>query len=832
MKRTLLFPSLLLHSLILLILASVVSLRAEVRDFSATYSGTLTSSYSIYVPPASETPRIKGVVFLYPGSSGDWRFRVKDPIWQDAVRSLGFALIGADNYGYTAIGSSASAAAFTLNNILTVAASVTGHAELVNVPIISMGTSLGGFSSTKWAYYLPSRTIAIAAQRGANSFSNNASGEQLNVHTLVIPGSIDSNGITNPPSLRNYYNYWRNATVDGRAAWCLDWMAEHDTFGSNQTWALSWSWAAESIALRYPANTIPSVTAGNPIVLNNIPLSNGWLGQQSFATSSTGADRSSFCTIAPYSQYAGDKGIASWLPNETLARVYQACNSFDGVKTRTVIPLQGPLAIVGDAAPLASVPSQTDIPQMATWPVGSTITITVDPREFDDVRSIVTMEYYDGSTLLATQVAPGTNGWILPYTLQTVGIHSLIVIATDSLGNKTSAFRTVVSAPVRNTTTAHWRFEANPYLTTDINDNLTLSESSDTTKRPIRVDKPASGPGANFPGIDLPYGDNNSAMKFDVTKSQYITGLDNAFFSKGTNGAFTFEAVVNLSTTDAGGSARAIAAHGGYNSTDMGWILMVTAETSGRGARNLLFAYTDDGKSSTADTIDSDLQLVLGVDYYIAVVFNPADTSANGLTFYLKDLTNKGPLVKVQRTHTKTALWNSAQNFTLGSGNYNTYWDGLIDEVRFSTRLLTQSELMINKALVLPPTFTLWLQSTGLASDAPATGDHNHNGVPNLLEYALALPPDSATLDARQTHGTTDLSGSTYLTYTYTRPEPAPTDLTYIVEASTNLSDWTTAGLVETSNTVTNNLRTITLRDTTATSAATQRFLRLRVVRP
>ncbi len=815
-----------------LTLLSLPLAHAEIREFSATYSGTLTSSYTLYVPPASETPRIKGVVLLYPGSSGDWRFRAKDPIWQDAVRSLGFALIGADTYGYTAIGSSSSNASFTLNNILSVAATASGHPELVNVPIISMGTSLGGFSSTKWAYYLPDRVIAIAAQRGANSFSTSASGAQLNVHTLVIPGSIDTNGITNPPSLRPYYDYWRSATTDGRAAWAVDWEAGHDTFTSNQTWALSWSWAAESIALRYPANTIPAITAGNPIALNSIPLSSGWLGQQAFATSTTGADRSSFCSIAPYTQYSGNKGLASWLPNETLARVYQAFNSFDGIKTRTVIPLQGPLAIVGDAAPLASVPNQTDIPQMATWPVGSTITITIDPREFDDVRSIIAMQYYDGAKLLATQVAPGTNGWTLPYTLDTVGIHSLTVIATDSAGNSTAAFRTVVSAPVRETNTAHWRFEAIPHLTTDIYDNLTLSESSDTNKRPIRVAKPTTGPGSAFPSFDWPYGDNDSAMKFDVTKSQYITGLDNAYFSKGANGAFTFEAFVNLNSTDSGGTARAIACHGGYHSTDMSWALIVTSETSGRGARNVLLQFADDGKSTTAETIDSDLQLTVGVDYYIAMVFNPADTSANGLTFYLKDLTNKGPLIKVQRTHTKTALWNSAQNFTLGSGNYNTYWDGLIDEVRFSPRLLAQTELMINQSLVLPPTFALWLQSSGLASNTLPTADTNHNGIPNLIEYALALLPDAATLESRQSYGTTTNAGSTYLTYTYTRPEPAPTDLTYVVEASTDLGTWTTSGLVEISNTVSRNLRTITVRDSTATSATTQRFLRLRVVTP
>ena len=506
-----------------ILLATSLAALAEIVDFTAPSYGTPASaSYTIYVPPAIETPRILGVVFLYPGSGGDWRFRAKDPIWQAAVRSLGFALIGADSSGYNAIGSSANEAQTSLANILAAAATATGHAELVNVPIVSAGTSLGGFSSTKWAYHHPSRTIAIAAQRGANSFFQPISGESSNVHTLIIPGSIDNNGITNPAALRDEYDVWRSSTnPNGRGAWAVDWEAGHDTFVSNQTWALSWSWIAESIALRYPAATLPSTVPGNPIVLNPVSLQAGWLGHQAFATSSTGADRSSYDEIAPYDQYGGDKNIASWLPNETVARVYRAFNSFDGNTARTVIPLQGPLAIVGDAAPLASVPNQTDIPQMAVWDVGSTINITLDPREFDDVNAIATMEYYDGSTLLATQTLPGGSGWSLPHTLNTVGIRSLTAIATDSVGNKTSAFRTVVVSPVRDPGTTYWRFETNPHLITDQYDNITLAESTDPAKRPTPVARPGTGPGSAFPDFASAFGTNTQSLRYAVASGTW-----------------------------------------------------------------------------------------------------------------------------------------------------------------------------------------------------------------------------------------------------------------------------------------------------------------------
>lgn len=820
-----------------LVWGSSVTVLAETIDFTAKYGGsTATSAYTIYIPPAIETPRIKGVVFLYGGTGGDWRFRAKDPIWQDAARSLGFALIGVDPYGFSAIGSNASQAQSALQNILAAAAAATGHAELVNVPIVSTGVSLGGFSSTLWAYHNPGRVIAIAAQRGAVSFSQPSSGESLNVHTALIPGSWDSNGSTNPRVLRGLYSQWRGiSNPNGRAAWAVDWMSGHDPFVKNQSWAFAWSWIAESIALRYPANTVPSTAPGNPVPLNTVPLASGWLGHPSVAISSnnfslSGADSSSFCQVAPYSQYIGDASLASWLPNEALARVYRAFNSFDVVSTRTVIPLQGPLAIIGDAAPAASVPNQTDVPQLASWEVGTTINITLDPREFDDVRAIASMEYYDGATLLATQSAAGGDGvWSLPYTLATVGIHSLTVTATDTAGIKTSAFRTVAVPPALDKGTSYWRFESNPHYVSDQHGNITLVESTDATKRPTQVVRPAAGAGSAFPDFDNDYGTNSQALKFEVAKTQYFTAFDNALFTSGTNGQFTLEACVNLSSTDSGGTARIIAAHGGYHATDMGWVLLATAESSGRGARNLLLQTSQSGASSTLDTMDSDLQLQLGVDYYVAVVFNPLDTSAAGATFYLKDLTNNGPLQKVQKNHSFTSLWSSGQSFTIGSGSYTAYWDGLIDEVRFTNRLLGESDLLISH--VATP-YMKWLQEGGFPVATPPGDDLDGDGVPNLVEYALGLQNGTSGYAGRQYQTLVSEAGSTHIALTVTMPEPVPAGVGYVIEASSDLVTWSDTGLTEIANTVDGSFRSITLRDNLDLNTNPKRFMRLRITQP
>lgn len=822
-----------------LFLAMSLAALAETVDFTAQHGGsTATSAYRIYVPPAIETPRIKGVVFFYGGSGGDWRIRAGDPIWQDAVRSLGFALICADANGYSAIGSNAAQAQTALTNILAAAATATGHAELVNVPIVSTGVSLGGFSSTKWACFNPSRVIGIAAQRGAETSltSQQMSQASRNVHTLIVPGSFDTNAITKPVLLRAEFNKWRGSSnPTGRAAWAVDWGSYHDPFVKNQSWAMSWSWLAESVALRYPANTVPSTTPGNPILLNTIPLESGWLGHQAFVPpDTTGADYSPFDQIAPYDQYIGDKNVASWLPNETLARVYRAMNSRDsGYWTRTVIPLQRSLAIVGDAAPLAGVPNQIDPPQLAAWEVGTTINFTVDPREFDDVRSIVSLDYFDGSILLATQTAPGLGGtWNLPLPLTTVGIHSLTVVATDSAGNKASAFRPVVVVPVRDRGTAHWRFESNPRRITDQHDNAALVEPGTVTMRPTSTPRPASGPGSAFPDFDHEYGANTQALKFEVSKTQYMAALDKPLLTGGANRQFTFEAFANLASATPGGAWRTLAAHGGANgsnTTDMGWQLSVSSEGSGRGARNLILEFSATGSSSAQDLVDSDLQLQLGVDYYLAVAFNPADTSTAGVTFYLKDLTNNGPLQISRRSHAFTSLWDSSLPLMIGSGNYTAHWDGLVDEVRFTNRLLAPPDLLISH--VRTP-FQNWLVANGNPINTPAEGDLDGDGVSNLMEFALGLTMGSSGYQGRQAQSIVNDGGSDYLAFTYTRPEPAPAGISYLVESSGDLATWSAAGITEIGDTLGGGFRTLTLRDGVNLNTNPKRFLRLRVSQP
>lgn len=77
--------------------------------------------------------------------------------------------------------------------------------------------------------------------------------------------------------------------------------------------------------------------------------------------------------------------------------------------------------------------------------------------------------------------------------------------------------------------------------------------------------------------------------------------------------------------------------------------------------------------------------------------------------------------------------------------------------------------------------------NTAAASD---TGDWDHDGISNLLEYGLSLDPKASSAAALPLG--TLVNG--YLTLSFV-PNPTATDLLYVVEGSANLVSWSTANV-------------------------------------
>jgi parallel beta-helix repeat protein len=88
--------------------------------------------------------------------------------------------------------------------------------------------------------------------------------------------------------------------------------------------------------------------------------------------------------------------------------------------------------------------------------------------------------------------------------------------------------------------------------------------------------------------------------------------------------------------------------------------------------------------------------------------------------------------------------------------------------------------------------YLVWQESFGWSASASLPdADPNGNGVPNLLEYALALDPLSTTPPALPLVGwDTGRPNGPWLTFSY-RHNKSATDLTYEIWSSTDLKNWT-----------------------------------------
>ncbi len=147
--------------------------------------------------------------------------------------------------------------------------------------------------------------------------------------------------------------------------------------------------------------------------------------------------------------------------------------------------------------------------------------------------------------------------------------------------------------------------------------------------------------------------------------------------------------------------------------------------------------------------------------------------------------------------------------------------------------------------IVVAPPRDVWKQARfGTNAGSPAiagdTADPDHNGISNLIEYALGAPAVNATSVPLPIPSYT----GDYLSLTFTRPTTA-TDVTYTVQVSDDLVTWhngstyaptgdtpSNAYTTETLHSTSGSMTTITVRDNAPTSSTTKHFIRLVVTAP
>ncbi|HEY1170828.1 MAG TPA: DUF1553 domain-containing protein [Verrucomicrobiae bacterium] len=163
---------------------------------------------------------------------------------------------------------------------------------------------------------------------------------------------------------------------------------------------------------------------------------------------------------------------------------------------------------------------------------------------------------------------------------------------------------------------------------------------------------------------------------------------------------FTIESFVLVRSVYENGSVRTIAANWMGSETQPGWSFGITGKASRRKPQTLVLQLTGnklDGKFGN-EAIFSDQHIQFDKPYYVAASVKLAKDGKPGqVSFYVKDLSNDDePLLIAKINHTITGGYASKQPFTIGgrTGQGQSFFDGLIDDVRLSNKALDVNQIL------------------------------------------------------------------------------------------------------------------------------------------
>jgi hypothetical protein len=207
----------------------------------------------------------------------------------------------------------------------------------------------------------------------------------------------------------------------------------------------------------------------------------------------------------------------------------------------------------------------------------------------------------------------------------------------------------------------------------------------------------------------------------------------------------------------------------------------------------------------------------------------PANGTTGALAFTIGDTQTAAADLTLTATSSNQTLVPDA-NLTLGGSDANRTITVLPASNRTGNATITLT--VSDGTLTANTTFTVtvsetpasWISGYPEVGDlTAATDDPDADGLPNLVEYALGGDPSDQSYPSD--HPAVGVSAESHLTLTFT---PQRVDgLTYIIEASSDLSDWS-----DTSD-ITSQLTPGTPHTHTDSSAVTtRRFLRLKVSAP
>jgi dienelactone hydrolase len=185
-----------------ILIAAALSVLASTA-FGATFDEALPpganfdkAEFRLWLP---DTPGpVRALVILVPGSNGDGRGQVEDPVWQTFATKRRLALVGVrltdkqhdqmflEHYVEVSKGSGQA-----LLDALTSLAKKSNHPEVASAPVMLWGMSAGGEFNYEFTAWKPERVIAFVVNKGNVYYTALAPAAARQVPGILFTGETD-----------------------------------------------------------------------------------------------------------------------------------------------------------------------------------------------------------------------------------------------------------------------------------------------------------------------------------------------------------------------------------------------------------------------------------------------------------------------------------------------------------------------------------------------------------------------------------------------------------------------------------------------------------------
>ena len=382
-------------SAIVLLLATAPALAADPNPVDPPlYSAHVDSvTVNLWIPPGVK--ELRGLVV----KPADASVSAKETIWSTPMRSWGFGEVGMMLDNVNKGGGRETHLAKTLVPVLTDLAAKTGHPELPNLPIVSLGMSKGGGWAAAMCRLNADRAIGYVSVCGwMGGDVSKADASYLKIPGLFAIGSVPDGFHMLESIDREYVPAMKLGDVDWTCA--LQWGAGHAWLKPTSAYCITY--LDQVIKLRLPDGA--SALQGVP-KLNDIAWDTGWAGDRSTWDSACPV-------ISSLKEFKGDRSNLVWQPNCYLAYVWRAFMT------------QKPEIVFNDLTPAAPLEVTAKNRQYLVE-TGTVLPISTRP-----VADAKTVRFYDGDILLGEAPAASPS---LDYKVP-AGNHAVIALAEKNDG--------------------------------------------------------------------------------------------------------------------------------------------------------------------------------------------------------------------------------------------------------------------------------------------------------------------------------------------------------------------------------------------------------------